>query len=90
MAKRAILQTIFREEETMQGLQDWANEFLKDHEAVNLQVCKNDNSLLQMMIVYKIEVEDDRSSTPHREGDKDCERVQSDCDEGKAECSVSP
>jgi len=78
MVKKSIVQTIFREENSIERLQDWANEFLKTHEAVNLQVCKNESDLLQMMIVYKteIEVEDDKSNIDDRAGTCETQRLQ--------------
>lgn len=62
--KKSVIQTIFKESKSIQELQDWSNEFLRDHEAVNLQVCKNETDNLQMMIVYRteIEFEDDEAS----------------------------
>jgi hypothetical protein len=89
MAKRPIIQTIFKEEENIEALQEWANAFLREHEAVNLQVCKNESNLLQMMIVYKIEieVEADGSNNPSGAGAKEGEQVQGECGEGKAECT---
>ena len=58
MSKRPIIQTVFKAAKTIEEMQAWANEFLLTHEAVNLQVCNNDAGSIEMMIVYKVEVEE--------------------------------